>query len=396
MINNFIFVGFFFVFVHRIFYVLYYSLIIKSSATLDVKCDQRFPSVCIIGTTIELLFDEELNISPVEHEHLVNRFEIVPASDLKYFPQRIFQTFPHLESVTLNSANINNITQLSFVNANHLQDLHLKRNKITIITNSLFMYAPDLEHLDLSGNEIAEIENGGFSELKKLSTLKLNDNRLKILKSQTFSGAPAIKYLHLYSNQVEIIESNALNLPELMELFLGHNQLRSLNDDLLNGTPKLEVIDLSDNLITGFDNVFSNCHKMYWLNIGNNNIGHIDLKIFSNLRALSSLSLNNTNFSFPIILNRNERIVTNTSLESLNLANNNLSNSDIFEHLTIFTELQRLYLYNNEFTHFKNVTEIKQLLPKLNTLDLTGNKRISQWLRSNLDTFKRERISLMY
>lgn len=385
---------------HKVIYVLLSSIVLRSVTALDVKCDQRFPSLCFIGTAIDLLLGEELILSPVEHELLVSRFEIAPVSNLKSFPSRIFQTFPRLESVTLNSANIFNISPASFLNASNLRDLHLKLNKIAVIENELFRNAPQLEHLDLSGNEISDIEDGGFSGLSKLRTIKLNDNRLKILRDRTFAGAPSIEYLHLYSNQIETIEANALTLPELTEAFLGHNKLRSLDDLLLHGTPKLELIDLSDNQLSDIGNVFADCHKMYWLNLDNNNLGSIDLAKFASLQALSSLSLNNTSFKFataalpsaPIIVNAT---AANSSLESLNLANNNLSDPDIFARLTIFSDLQRLYLYNNEFTYFESPNAVKRLLPKLNTLDLTGNKRISPWLRDNIDTLKRDHINVL-
>lgn len=61
----------------------------------------------------------------------------------------------------------------------------------------------------------------------------------------------------------------------------------------------------------------------------------------------------------------------------------------------MFPELQRLYLYNNKFSEFSDVNDIKSVLPKLHTIDLIGNNLIINWLRDNYDTFKRLNINIL-
>lgn len=363
---------------------------------LDVKCDQTFPSLCFIGTAIDLLIDDDLVFSPMDHAHLVTRFEIAPVSNLKKFPKQIFQTFRHVEAVTLNSANIQSLESTTFENAGNLKDLHLKLNKLTKLTKLVFKNATKLLQLDLSGNEIMNIEDNAFAGLQQLRTLKLNGNRLKTLRNHTFNGLDNLEYLHLYSNRLESIESRALTLPALTEIFFGHNRFFELPNDLFLGAPKLEVTEFSNNQLTRIGDAFVNCHNIYSLNLENNPISDIDLMKFARMRSLSSLSLNNTNFNFPSdppILS--DIVVSSMSLESLNLANNNLENANIFEYLIIFPELQRLYLYNNRFTEFTNVNKIKEMLPKLNTLDLIGNRLIIDWLRYNNGAFKRDEINVL-
>lgn len=369
--------------------------IIHRTTAFDVKCDQTFPSYCFIGAAIDLQSNEELNIAPMDHSHMVTRFEIAPVSNLKNFPKTIFETFSQLKAVTLNSANIKILAPNTFEKAINLKDLHLKLNKIMKLTKSLFKNAEKLEQLDLSGNEISNIEDESFNGLKSLRTLKLNGNRLKILKTQTFAGLESLEYLHLYSNKLDTIEPQALNLPKLTEVFFGNNRLRVLPNDLFNNAPNLEVTEFSNNRLTHIGDTFINCHKIYSLNLEMNLIEDIDLVKFAKMRSLSSLSLNSTNFQFPNELPSKENITTSSSTESLNLGNNNLSDANIFHYLIMFPELQRLYLYNNKFTHFNDASDIKNVLPKLNTLDLIGNNFIINWLRDNYDTFKRLSINLL-
>lgn len=354
------------------------------------------PSYCFIGVAVDLPSDEDLVIVPMDHSHMVTRFEIAPVSNLKKFPTIIFDAFPHLTAVTLNSANIYSLAPATFEKALNLKDLHLKLNKITKLTKFLFKNAEKLEQLDLSGNEISTIEDDSFGGLKNLRTLKLNGNRLKALKSRTFTGLDNLEYLHLYSNRLDRIESKALDLPQLTEAFFGFNRLRSLPADLFAGAPNLEVTEFSNNRLTSIGGVFIDCHKIYFLNLENNPIEHIGLVDFARMRSLSSLSLNSTQLKFsdepPVKSNLS---ATSASLESLNLGNNNLSDANIFQHLIMFPELQRLYLYNNQFSGFSNASEIKNALPKLNTLDLIGNNLIINWLRDNYDTFRRLNINIL-
>lgn len=362
----------------------------------DVKCDQTFPSLCLITVVINLSPNEVLNIAPMDHAHLITRFEITSASSLKQFPKQIFELFPNVKAVTLNSADIQFLECNSFKNARNLKDLHLKLNKLTIVEENAFNNANKLEQLDLSGNEVMNIEDYGFRGLRNLLTLKLNGNQLKVLRNKTFFGLENLEYLHLYSNQLRTIETQALTLPKIAEIFFGHNKLRVLPNDLFVNAPKLEVVEFSDNQIIRIGDTFVDCHNIYSLNLENNPIEDIDLAKFAKMKSLSSLSLNNTNFTFASDpLEITESITKSSTLESLNLANNNLNNSNIFLHLIMFPELQRLYLYNNQFIGFDNADEIKIILPKLNTLDLIGNELMIDWLRHNNGILKRNEINVL-
>lgn len=363
----------------------------------DVKCDQTFPSYCFIGAVVDLAAHEELAISPLDHAKLVVRFEIGPVSNLKRFPRIIFQAFPHLEAVTLNSANIQALAPHSFDNATNLKDLHLKLNRLTRLPTSCFSGAAHLQQLDLSGNEIETIDDDAFGGLHRLRILKLNGNHLRSLKERTFSDLDRLEYLHLYSNRLDTIESGALNLPRLTEVFFGNNRLRTLPHDLFWRAPRLEVTEFSNNNLSRIGDAFNDCHKMYSLNLENNPIEDIDFQKFARMQSLSSLSLNNTNCTnFDVEPPAAENVTAySQSLESLNLGNNNLTNTRVFHYLVMFPELQRLYLYNNNFKAFHDANEIKYCLPKLNTLDLIGNRWIGAWLRDNYQILRRDQINVL-
>lgn len=364
----------------------------KSGRAVELQCDQTLLSSCYIPEPVILMDGDELKIAPVQNEFMVNRFGIISNSDLKTFPKHIFQALPHVEVVTLAASNIRELFQESFQNASNLQNLDLNGNKLTVLTKSVFSNAPKLDRLNLMDNQIGEIEDGAFCNLKRLQTLKLNGNRLKVLRSETFLDLMNLEYLHLYWNQLETIETNALNLPRLTEFFVGHNQLTMLPDDLFDGAPNVRFTDFGNNQLRRIGNAFAKCDNIYNLDLENNHIEDLDLSKFASMKSLSVLSLNNTTLilpSMPAIIDHK------SSVQSLNLANNNLTNADLFMHLAIFTNLERLYLYNNNFNGFNEPHQIKRLLPKLNTLDLNGNKLISVWLQMNNDVLQRDQINVL-
>lgn len=311
--------------------------VLHQNVAVDVKCDQTFPSYCLISAAVDVQSNEELNIAPMDHAHMVTRFEIAPVSNLKNFPKTIFETFPQLQAVTLNSANIKTLAPNTFEKAVNLKDLHLKLNRIMKLTKSLFKNAEKLATLDLSSNDISNIEDESFNGLKNLRTLKLNGNRLKILKTQTFFGLESLEYLHLYSNKLDTIEPQALNLPKLTEFFFGNNRLRILPNDLFINAPNLEVTEFSNNHLTDIGDAFIGCHKVYSLNLENNPIVDIDLVKFAKMRSLSSLSLNSTNFKFPDELPRIENITTSSTLEVKKKIN-------FYEHLHFLTRFLFLFI----------------------------------------------------
>lgn len=352
----------------------------KIVETVEIKCDRKLLSSCYVRQPVILMDGEELQIAPIDNEFMVNRFEVVPHSNLKTFPHQIFQVLPHVEAVTLTVANIRELSQALFRNASNLQTLDLNANNITMLPKAVFKNAPQLERLILTNNRISEIEDDAISGLTKLQTLKLNGNRLKVLRSGTFVNLVQLEFLHLYWNHLETIEANALALPTLTEVYVGHNKLTALPDDLFDGAPNVRYTDFSTNQLQRIGDAFAKCDNLFNLNVENNRIADLDLSRFASMKSLAVLSLNNTNMVLPPM---HAATVRNSPMQSLNLANNKLNNANLFEHLAIFPNLERLFII------------IKRLLPKLNTLDLNGNKLISAWLQENNDILQRDQIVVL-
>lgn len=334
------------------------------------------PSYCIIENQINLGENEELEISPPPAlPQYVHSFNVKSPASLKRFPQKIFNALPELKEVNLEDAGIDTLTQNAFDAGGSLENLNLKRNKLEIIEDSVFIHLSSLDSLQLSENKIHEIQDNAFKGLKKLRTLKLNGNQLKIIRRNTLADLESLEYLHLYANQIETIESGALNLPKLIEAFFTDNKIKVLPDDLFSQTPLLEIIELRNNELKTIGNAFANCHKVYSIALENNDqLEDGKLSKFARLGGLLSLSLNNTGLKISKD-DVNEEKLGGSPVLRLNLANNKLSDPNIFYHLSVFPELKHVDLYNNNFEEMNNSTddEIRKYLPKLETVDLKNN-----------------------
>lgn len=366
---------------------------------MELHCIQPIPPACIVNDSINANGDEITNVSFESRADVVYRFEVTKLAVLKTFPQIIFEKFPNIGRVELNEIGLEDLTQQSLLKATNLKVLNLRLNKLRIIRNSTFSNAPGLRKLDLSRNEIAEIEDDAFKQLNGLSLLNLRGNKIKIIKKLTFFGLESLRHLDLSFNEIEIIEDDAFNLTRLTEISLNDNKLKTISDNLFIDAHRVEVIDLSNNQLTTFGGAFDKLMQLFFLNLTNNDkLENLTLMKFVHLPELRKLALDNTGlrFEFDTPSSAEDSYDESSGLIKLSLGNNQLSNADIFKHLTIFPELRGLYLQNNAFTHFDNIDQVKKTFPDFSILDLKYNKNtaINEWVKANENILKENNIEV--
>jgi len=80
---------------------------------------------------------------------------------------------------------------------------------------------------------------------------------------------------------------------------------------------------------------------------------------------------------------------TESKLTEIRLAGNNLSSPKIFKHLSVFGQLEEIYLMNNNFTVFDNIDTISNDFPKLKRLGLASNEpSLCGWIKDNEEFLK--------
>lgn len=380
-------------------------LLILHGVTADpIICHLRKPATCEIkqhwnssDSTQTIQFNQSAIISKFAlNDDYQHRLDAIPYA--------IFTAFPLVNNLQLNHAQIRSL-EISGVNTSvpsfvsNLTSLALQENNLTLIDVHAFPWAPNLTNLDLSINHIEDVASHALRGLDKLKSLKLNNNRIAHLRSNALTDAIALEYLHLHSNGMTNIDEHALDFPELIELILRDNQLTMLPDNAFaQSANTIEFVDIAANRLRNIGQMFYHCKKLHFLTLDENPINDVDLCAFANMPSLSMLSLSNTNFIMPS--EQNDSICRQSTLTSklsrLSLDNNSLSNPDLFNQLTIFPNLQILFLNANQFKNFSHTAQqLKSMLPKLRVINLIDNNLICQWFWLNKESFRMFGIHLV-
>lgn len=277
----------------------------------------------------------------------VQEIYINQASNLVSIPYGIFENFPELVTFGIDLGGIVKLQSDRFLNAKKLEDLRLDRNDIRIVPSNVFVNVPTLSTIYLQDNLIETIEDNAFEGMINLRILRLDQNRISIVGRLMFSGAPNIRELQLDLNRIETIEESALNLPHLEELNLANNLLKIVSDKVL----------VAPNLVT--------------LHLNKNPIESVTMKFLGDLEKLESLYLSDMKLKFPS--ESPQHLPTKSILKMIRLSNNTLSNSDLLRQLSIFGQLEIIFLDNNNFTVLEDVEKIRTVFPRLKQLSLEKN-----------------------
>lgn len=320
---------------------------------LRVKCDLGIAgwddepnTACAVQNIERGRLEFDLHAANAEKISKLNLSTANGDSGFSSIPREIFVIFPHLKYLIIES-NIQTISPDDWINARNLS------------------------RLDLDYNELSELKAGTFAGLDELRTLELRYNLLTIISRGIFSGLVNLREVHFYDNKIHTIEDGAFeNLPLLIGINLASNKLTTLSDTLFCNLPKLSSLSLGGNDLTHIGQSLYCLEKIHQISLKNNRHKIIDFSLIgiAKLTTLKDLNLKSSKFSFE---KQSNEAVENSSLQSLDLANNNLTDPLDLQQLSIFKELSSLDLQDNPYNHFDlGTTNIKEILPKLDYLNL--------------------------
>ncbi|KAM9347990.1 LOW QUALITY PROTEIN: transforming growth factor beta activator LRRC32 [Symphorus nematophorus] len=265
----------------------------------------------------------------------------------------------------------------------HLRHLDMSYNQLKSLPETFFYYMQSLMVLNVSNNCISSfsITNEGLLEkvriinlsynslqslileentLPSLEELFLQGNDLTTLDHQIFQTLPSIKHLQVQQNNLKICASdtNHRNPPDCVSftsisnlefLNLSENSLRTLPANAFANTP-LKLLDLSLNpgLDMDKDSLSGLEQSLVHLLLRENNISSLNTEL-SSLRSLKHIDLSTNQLTTLPIWNKE------SSIESLNLQNNNLvtleySTIHVLEH-----SLKTLYMGSNPLSCCSNL-----------------------------------------
>ncbi|XP_070688949.1 podocan [Pempheris klunzingeri] len=271
------------------------------------------------------------------------------------------------------------------------RQLSLQNNKIEEITVEHISHLHQLETLNLQNNWLTTdgLEDEGFEMLEQLAYLYLANNKLtyapKVLP-------PSLVSADFAANQLTRIYPYTFGYkPKLRSVYLHNNKLTDtgLPDQMFNGSDNLEIITMSSNFLRVVPkNLPTN---LFRLHLKSNKLEKIPVGAFDNLPNLRELYLQNNLLSNEGM--DNETFSQLSSLECLDLSNNNLSvvpkglprnlvllhleknsiHSIPGDALTSVRNLEYLLLHNNKLRSRSIHPAAFQGLKKLHTLHMYNN-----------------------
>lgn len=271
--------------------------------------------------------------------------------------------FHHLKHLDMSFNNFQTLPECLFYTMLSLEVLDVSNNCITSFTLSHDLL-PKVRVLNLSENSLETFRISSES-LQSLEELYLNGNALTVLDFQTFQSLPNLRILHLQRNDIQICPHGAFDaagscvafesVPSLEYLDLSENSLRRLPAHAFRDTP-LKRLDLSANpgLVLHEDTFAGLENSLVQLFLKENNITelHSDL---STLRSLKYVDLSTNQLTTLPMWNRE------SSIESLNLQNNNLVTLDHGTVLALERSLKTLYMGSNPLSCCSNLAFLQML-----------------------------------
>ncbi|XP_029282635.1 transforming growth factor beta activator LRRC32 [Cottoperca gobio] len=256
-------------------------------------------------------------------------------NQLKSIPDSFFYCMGSLE--VLNVSN-NCISSFSITNPGLLQTvkiINLSYNSLQSLTfgeNTM----QSLEKLFLHGNDLATLDHQMFQRLPSIKHLQLQQNNLKICSSQenhedppgcvSFAFIRNLQFLNLSENNLRNLPANAFANTSLMLLDLSLNPGLDMDKDSLSG---LE-------------------HTLIHLLLSENNISSLNTDL-SSLRSLKHIDLSTNQLTTLPMWNKD------SSIESLNLQNNNLVTLESSTMLALEHSLKTLYMGSNPLSCCSNL-----------------------------------------
>ncbi|XP_059196582.1 podocan [Centropristis striata] len=271
------------------------------------------------------------------------------------------------------------------------RQLSLQNNKIEEITVEHISHLHQLETFNLQNNWLTSdgLQDEGFEMLEELAYLYLANNKLtsapKVLP-------PSMVSADFAANQLTRIYPYTFGYkPKLKSVYLHNNKLTDagLPENTFNGSGSLEILTMSSNFLRTVPRNLPS--SLYRLHLKSNKLEKIPAGAFDNLPNLRELYLQNNLLSNEGM--DNETFSQLSSLECLDLSNNNLSivpkglprnlvllhleknsiRSIPGDALTSVRNLEYLLLHNNKLRSRSIHPAAFQGLKKLHTLHMYNN-----------------------
>jgi hypothetical protein len=204
--------------------------------------------------------------------------------------------FPvNVRELDLDGNNITSFEKDSFISRGlaEMDTLSAGYCKLETIELGAFNGLSDLRMLSVWGNMISEITPGLFKENRYLTFLDLAYNEIEHLKYDVFCGLIFLKYLSLVGNNLQQIHPGMfVGLPSLQKMHLSDNpSLNVPTDRQFINSHSLTHLYISYCDVSLSVETFANVTTLELLDLSNNDIRSVDINILKALPKLTTLYL---------------------------------------------------------------------------------------------------------
>lgn len=264
--------------------------------------------------------------------------------------------FYHLQFLDLSYNQLKSLPETFFYCMGSLEVLNVSHNCISSFSLTNKRLLQSVKVINLSHNSLQSL-TFGENTLQSLEKLYLQGNDLAVLAPQTFQRLPNLNHLQVQQNNLKICPSDADvrdcvffgSIPNLLFLNLSENSLRTVPPNAFRNT-SLTLLDLSLNpgldmdkrSLAGLEN------SLVHLLLRENNISGLNTDL-SSLRSLKRIDLSTNQLTTLPTWNKE------SSIESLNLQNNNLVTIEYSTMLTLERSLKTLYMGSNPLSCCRNL-----------------------------------------
>ncbi|XP_030010770.1 transforming growth factor beta activator LRRC32 [Sphaeramia orbicularis] len=271
------------------------------------------------------------------------------------------QCFYHLKYLDMSYNSLKSLPQFLFSTMVSLEVLNVSNNCISSFSVSAGLLK-NVRIINLSYNSLQTLT---FAEnaLQSLEELYLSGNELTTLDYHTFQRLPNIRLLHLQQNNLRVCTSavpdqnhpdpsgcvSFSSVSNLEYLYLSENSLQTLPPNTFSDTP-LKLLDLSLNpgLDMKQDSLRGLENSLVHLFLRENNITELNTDLAS-LTSLKYVDLSTNQLTTLPMWNKE------SSIESLNLQNNNLVSLEYSTVLALERTLKTIYMGSNPLSCCRNL-----------------------------------------
>ncbi|XP_023118837.1 transforming growth factor beta activator LRRC32 isoform X1 [Amphiprion ocellaris] len=273
--------------------------------------------------------------------------------------------FNQLRYLDMSYNHLESIPECFFYCMGSLEVLNVSNNCISSFSVSNEGLLQRVKIINLSNNALKSLTFGD-NTLQSLEQLFLQGNDLTTLDHQIFQRLPSITHLQLQQNNVKICKQNQHELTDtthqaspdcvsfssvqnLQYLYLSENNLRTLPANAFMDTPlKLLDVSLNPGLDMNKDSLSGLEHSLVQLILRENNISSLNTDL-SSLTNLKHVDLSTNQLTTLPTWNKE------SSIESLNLQNNNLVTLEYSTMIALEHSLKTLYMGSNPLSCCSNL-----------------------------------------